>query len=124
MLRGAYHRLVPSTATDTQTRPSQETETEQPSLWNVVLLNDEEHTYEYVVEMMQKVFGHPKEKGYQIAKAVDSDGRAVCLTTHKEHAELKRDQIHGFGKDWRMEVSKGSMSAVIEPAEFDGEEED
>ncbi len=109
---------MPSTATDTR----QETDTKQPSLWNVVLLDDDEHSYDYVMEMMRGLFGHPEEKAFQIAKRVDTEGRAVCLTTHKEHAELKRDQIHAYGKD--RHDSAGSMSAIIEPAEFGGEEDD
>lgn len=101
-----------------------EERTKQPWLWNVVLLNDEEHTYEYVIRMMQTVFAHGQEKAFLIAKTVDSQDRAICLTTHKEHAELKRDQILGFGRDPLMAESKGSMSAVIEPAEFSGEGDD
>lgn len=104
-----------------ETRP--ETDTETPVPWNVVLLNDESHTYEYVIRMMQRVFGHSPEKALAIAKAVDTEGRAVCLTTHKEHAELKREQVHGFGPDPLMAESAGSMSAVIEPAEFGGDED-
>jgi ATP-dependent Clp protease adaptor protein ClpS len=38
------------------------------------------------------------------------------LTTHKELAELKRDQILAYGADPRMEESKGSMRAIVEPA--------
>jgi ATP-dependent Clp protease adaptor protein ClpS len=104
--------------TQTQIRPetTDKPKTKQPWLWNVVLLNDEEHTYEYVIKMMQEVFAHDLEKSFTIAVKVDGDGRAVCTTTHKEHAELKRDQIHAFGRDPLMAVSKGSMSAVIEPA--------
>ena len=48
---------------------------------------------------------------------VDTTGRVILLTTTKEHAELKRDQIHGFGKDFLLARSKGPMSAIIEPAE-------
>ena len=84
--------------------------------YNVILLDDNHHTYAYVVEMLKKVFGHPEERGVQLAKEVDSRGRVIVLTTHRELAELKRDQIHGFGADWRLEESKGSMTAVIEPA--------
>ena len=91
--------------------------TEQPRLWNVVLLDDDHHTYEYVIEMMLRVFGHPAEKGFRIARTVDAQGRAICLTTHKEHAELKLDQIRAFGRDPRMAVSAGSMSARLEPAD-------
>ena len=66
--------------------------------------------------MMMKLFGHQPEKGYQIACEVDTSGRAIVLTTTKEHAELKRDQIHAFGKDELIARCKGSMSATIEPA--------
>lgn len=105
-------------------KPSERTEekVKQPWLWNVVLLNDEEHTYEYVIRMMQNLFAHDVEKAYRTAATVDKDGRAVCMTTHKEHAELKREQILAFGRDPLMQVSKGPMGAVIEPAEFQGDE--
>ena len=84
--------------------------------FNVILINDEEHTYDYVIEMLQKLFGHSKEKAYLMAKEVDSTGRVIVFTTHRERAELKRDQIHGYGADFRMNISKGSMTATVEPA--------
>jgi ATP-dependent Clp protease adaptor protein ClpS len=37
------------------------------------------------------------------------------LTTTREHAELKRDQIRGFGPDRIIARSRGSMAASIEP---------
>jgi ATP-dependent Clp protease adaptor protein ClpS len=80
-----------------------------------VLWNDDDHTYQYVIAMLQQLFGHPPEKGFQLAKEVDVKGRAIVLTTTKEHAELKRDQIHAFGADRMIARSKGSMSASIEP---------
>ena len=49
--------------------------------YHVILLNDDDHTYRYVIEMMLIVFGHPPEKGFLIAKEVDKAGRAICLTT-------------------------------------------
>jgi ATP-dependent Clp protease adaptor protein ClpS len=88
--------------------------------YSVVLWNDDDHTYAYVVAMMMELFGYTREKGYQIAKAVDTEGRAVVITTTKEHAELKRDQIHAYGKDKSVAQCKGSMWATIEPAEEQG----
>jgi ATP-dependent Clp protease adaptor protein ClpS len=41
----------------------------------------------------------------------------IVLTTSKEHAEIKQEQIHAFGPDPRIARCKGSMSAVIEPAQ-------
>ena len=84
--------------------------------YNVILLNDDDHSYDYVIAMLQQLFGYPPEKGFLMAKEVDSTGRVIVLTTTKEHAELKRDQIHAFGPDPGIQRCKGSMSAIIEPA--------
>jgi ATP-dependent Clp protease adaptor protein ClpS len=105
---------------ETMTLPQKHVEEEekvkrQPP-YNVILLNDDDHTYEYVIAMLQKLFGYPPEKGYQMAKEVDTSGRVIVLTTSREHAELKRDQIHAFGADPLLARCKGSMSAMIEPA--------
>lgn len=113
-------QAVTATLPSTRTKP----DVKQPRLWNVVLLDDDEHSYEYVIEMTQRLFGFPKERAYLVAKKVDSDGRAVCMTTHRELGELKVEQIHGFGADVLIAGCKGSMSAVLEPAEFDGDESD
>ena len=82
--------------------------------YNVLLWDSDDHTFEYVEEMLRELFGHTHQQCQQIAKDVDAEGRAVVLTTTKEHAELKRDQIHAFGRD-HLEGSKGSMWASIEP---------
>lgn len=85
-------------------------------MYHVVLLDDDDHTYAYVIEMLMRVFGHPGEKAYRMACEVDTTGRVILLTTTLEHAELKRDQIHAYGPDLLLSRSKGSMSAVLEPA--------
>lgn len=83
--------------------------------YNILLLDDNEHTYEYVIEMLMKIFGHDAASAYTMACTVDAVGRVVVDTTHKERAEVKCDQIHSHGADWRLERSVGSMSAEIEP---------
>jgi ATP-dependent Clp protease adaptor protein ClpS len=85
--------------------------------YNVVLLDDNDHSYEYVIEMLKTIFAYQEPKGFVLAREVDKNGRVIVLTTHKELAELKRDQIHAYGTDWRVATCCGSMSAVIEPAE-------
>ena len=95
------------------------TEPAPPRGWNVVLIDDDFHTYEYVIEMVCTIFRRTPQDAFTVAKAVDSAGRAVCLTTHKEYAEFKRDQILGFGADPLLSTSRGSMSAIIEPADFE-----
>jgi ATP-dependent Clp protease adaptor protein ClpS len=84
--------------------------------YHVILLDDDDHTYGYVIDMLGKLFRYPAEKGQQLAEEVDRTGRVILLTTTKEHAELKQEQIHAFGADFRLDRSAGSMSARIEPA--------
>jgi ATP-dependent Clp protease adaptor protein ClpS len=84
--------------------------------YNVILLNDDDHTYDYVIHMLKELFNHQEEMGFKIATEVDKTGRGICLTTTMEHAELKRDQIHAYGAEKGNPKSKGSMSAMIEPA--------
>ncbi len=83
--------------------------------YNVILWDDDDHSYEYVIRMLQTLFGHQLEMGYKMAKEVDASGRVICLTTTKEHAELKMEQIHSFGKDSLIPRCQGSISATIEP---------
>jgi len=89
---------------------------QQPK-YNVILWDDDDHSYEYVINLMQQVFGYPMQKGFKMAEEVDTAGRVICLTTTKEHAELKRDQIHAFGPDKLIAGCKGAMWSTIEPVE-------
>jgi ATP-dependent Clp protease adaptor protein ClpS len=85
-------------------------------LYHVILLNDEDHTYDYVVEMLQKIFGMSEATAFSHAVEVDTKGTTILLTCELEKAELKRDQVHAYGPDWRLPRSLGSMAAIVEPA--------
>jgi ATP-dependent Clp protease adaptor protein ClpS len=85
-------------------------------LYNVVLLDDDQHTYDYVVEMLQKLFCHSMTDAFQHAVEVDMSGRTVVITCGRSEAEFGRDQIHAYGPDPRIPSCKGSMKALIEPA--------
>lgn len=89
---------------------------EEAPLFHVVLLDDDSHTYDYVVEMLVRIFCMSATQAFQHAVEVDSSGRTIVITCELPAAEFARDQIHSSGADWRMPQSKGSMSAVIEPA--------
>jgi ATP-dependent Clp protease adaptor protein ClpS len=110
---------VAATMTSTVTAPREKTKQRakgQPP-YNVVLLDDDDHSFEYVIYMLKAIFGHPPEVGYKMAVEVDTTGRVVVDTTHLELAELKRDQILAFGPDPLIPRCKGSMYAKVEPAE-------
>jgi ATP-dependent Clp protease adaptor protein ClpS len=110
---------VTATITAPKTKPRTERTPllQKEPLFNVVLLDDDDHTYDYVIEMLMSIFGHARAKAYTMACEVDASGRVIVDTTTKERAELKRDQIHSYGADPRIARCRGSMSAEIEPAE-------
>jgi ATP-dependent Clp protease adaptor protein ClpS len=85
-------------------------------LYNVVLLDDDVHTYDYVIEMLAGLFLYSEIEAYRHAEEVDRTGRTVVITCELPHAEFARDQIRGYGPDPRIETSSGSMSAIVEPA--------
>ncbi len=106
-------------ATETLVRPTRRTATEARSKpqprYHVVLWDDQDHTYPYVMRMVMELFARSEGEAYEAAQTVDRDGRVILLTTTKEHAELKRDQIHAYGRDPLVERCVGAMTATIEP---------
>jgi ATP-dependent Clp protease adaptor protein ClpS len=85
-------------------------------LYRVVLLDDNDHTYDYVIEMLQRIFIFSLEQAYRHAEEVDRCGRTVLITCELPQAEFARDQIQAYGRDPRLARSMGSMSAIVEPA--------
>lgn len=100
----------------TKARPDRAERPKKQPPYHVILFDDDDHTYEYVIGMLRKLFGHAEERAFQLASEVDNSGRVILDTTTLERAELKRDQITAFGRDWRLARCEGSMSAIIEPA--------
>jgi ATP-dependent Clp protease adaptor protein ClpS len=107
----------PAVESEQQTR--QDKKPKRQPRYQVVLWNDDDHTYAYVIVMLMELFAFETEKGFQLAKEVDTAGRAILLITTKEHAELKRDQVHAYGKDHAIKACKGSMWCTIEPVPRD-----
>jgi ATP-dependent Clp protease adaptor protein ClpS len=94
----------------------QKTTPKRQPRYNVILLDDNDHSYEYVIRMLGRLFGYNEVKAFELAREVDTSKRVIVLTTTREHAELKQEQIHGFGADPLIPHCKGSMTAILEPA--------
>ena len=107
--------LAPDAEVDRATR--RHAKPKQEPNYHVIIWNDEEHSYEYVIDLLTTLFAHTVEKAYQITVEVDKAGKGIAWTCHKELAELKVEQIMGFGADPRMpKESKGAIRATMEPA--------
>lgn len=90
----------------------------QPELeppYHVILHNDEDHTFQYVIGMMATIFGYDIQRGFMIACEVDEKKRAIVVTCHKELAELRVEQIHEYRAE--DEPNTPPMKASMEPAE-------
>ena len=116
--------LLPTPATPA-TRPGH-IEQEEPAatlapLYHLVLLDDDDHTYDYVIEMLGSIFGYGREKAFTLASLVDGEGRVVVETAGLERVTGHQQRIHAYGPDPRIERCKGSMSATIEEANGTGE---
>lgn len=100
-------------------RPATETldETALENLWQVVLLDDDDHTYEYVIIMLMNLFGHPQDLAFQMTCEVDSVGRVIVDVATKAKAEQGKRHILEYGPDPLLSRSRGSMNAIIEPVE-------
>lgn len=85
--------------------------------FHVVLLNDDFHTYDYIVDMLGKLFFLSPVQAFRHAVEIDTTGRSIVLTCELDQAEFARQQIHSFGADPRVQACRGSMSAIVEPAE-------
>lgn len=101
---------------ETGTRVIEDTDAQKEPPYHLILLDDDYHTYQYVVAMLHAVFGYGPDKGFAIACVVDSQGQAIVMTGGHEEVSNKQQLIHSYGADPMMSTSVGSMSAVIEPA--------
>jgi ATP-dependent Clp protease adaptor protein ClpS len=111
--------VTTSTAPRSKTEADPSTQSRRQPPYNVVIMNDEEHTFEYVIDLLVKLFRHSLPTAEGLTWRIHSAGRAIVYTTHKEKAELKRDQVLGWGPDPRMSISKGPLGCYIEPAPTD-----
>jgi ATP-dependent Clp protease adaptor protein ClpS len=72
--------------------------TKPPKLYKVVLLNDDYTTMDFVVEVLQRIFGMDFERATQTMLKVHQEGSAVCGIYPKDLAETKVEQVVAFAR--------------------------
>jgi ATP-dependent Clp protease adaptor protein ClpS len=78
----------------TKTRPK----TKKPSLYKVLLLNDDYTPMEFVVHVLEKCFGKGREEATRIMLHVHQKGVGVCGVFTYEVAETKVTQVMDFAR--------------------------
>lgn len=106
----------------TKTETGAETDTTQRSKprfeprWYVILHDDQLHTYQYVIDLVVKIFEKDAQAAFLHAVEVDTSGHTILARLPKTKAIQKRNQIHAFGGDPIMKTTV-SMRATIEPVD-------
>lgn len=71
----------------------------RPRLYKVLLLNDDYTPMEFVVVILQKFFGKPRELAVQIMLHVHQKGVGVCGVYPRDIAETKVRQVMDYAND-------------------------
>ena len=77
--------------------PASESRQEPDRPWIVIVWNDPINLMSYVVLVLQKLFGYPREKATQLMLDVHHKGRAVVSSGTREKAELDVFRLHEHG---------------------------
>ncbi len=78
----------------TKTRPK----TKRPSLYKVLLLNDDYTPMEFVVYVLERFFNKPREEATRIMLHVHQKGVGICGVYTYEVAETKVTQVMNFSR--------------------------
>ena len=74
------------------------TKTKKPSLYRVLMINDDYTPMEFVVMVLQRFFGHDTETAQRIMLHVHQRGVGVCGVFTYEIAETKAAQVMNFAR--------------------------
>jgi ATP-dependent Clp protease adaptor protein ClpS len=84
----------PSTGIVTKTRPK----TKKPSLYKVLMLNDDYTPMEFVVHVLERFFNKAREDAETIMLQVHRQGVGICGVYTYEVAETKVAQVIAFAQ--------------------------
>ena len=77
----------------------EEPKLEVPSLYNVVMLNDDFTPMEFVVEVLETFFNKDREAATRVMLTVHTMGKAVCGSYTRDIAETKAAQVNQYARE-------------------------
>ena len=110
------YKMTIHKATNSATRESTETGTSTHVQLSskVVLFDDDDHSYEYVVEMLTHCCEMSRESAFYCAVEVDTTGRTIVFFGDIDACNSVCNKILTYGPDHRMPRSMGSMIAEVQ----------
>lgn len=85
--------------TDQAVKERTTTQKKEPTLYKVVLLNDDYTTMEFVVHVLEGVFQKSPAEAFQIMMHVHVNGRGIAGVYPWEVAETKVDQVVSLARE-------------------------
>ncbi len=70
----------------------------EPSMYKVFLLNDDFTPMEFVVTLLEQLFGMDREKATRVMLQVHSNGKGICGVYTYEIAETKVAQVSEYAQ--------------------------
>jgi len=109
--------IRPEEGTTTRTRERTENRTRRLPPYNVILKNDDFHSFEFVIDVLRKALSFDEQRATLLTHEAHTTGRAVVWTGAKEVAEFKVEQIQTFHEVRAHDGAKlGPLDCEIEPA--------
>lgn len=82
--------------------------------FQLVLLNDNTHSYDYVIRLLMDVFGMSVEKAFVLTRAVDQTGRAVVFVGDAAEVADRMSRVVAAGPDTLLRISTGPLQVLVE----------
>jgi ATP-dependent Clp protease adaptor protein ClpS len=82
-----------STQHDSDIAVAEKEKIKEPSMYDVIVHNNDETSYEEVIFILCKAFSFTYDEAMEVAKTVDNTGQGICGTFTKEIAQIKLDTI-------------------------------
>jgi ATP-dependent Clp protease adaptor protein ClpS len=71
----------------------------KPPLFKVVLLNDDYTPMEFVVHVLEAIFGHDRESATRIMLSVHKTGKGICGIYTRDIAETKVTAVNSYAHE-------------------------
>ncbi|MDP6968640.1 MAG: ATP-dependent Clp protease adapter ClpS [Gammaproteobacteria bacterium] len=111
-MRNSHDQDVADDNLGVQVLEHSEQQLQPPSMYKVVLLNDDYTPMEFVIDVLIRFFRHNEEQATQIMLAVHTQGKGVCGIFTKDVAETKSAQVNQFSRQ-----HKHPLLCEVEPVE-------
>lgn len=84
---------------DTLLLESTKSKLDEPPMFKVVILNDDYTPMEFVVHVLEAIFGHNRENATRIMLSVHKSGKGVCGTFTRDIAETRVTQVNSYSRE-------------------------